>query len=413
MNNPHQSHLQWIDGQHETMVELLLHWSAINSGSHHLAGLDRMRQALMDAFGSLGGDMEEISLEPTEAVNPKGEVSQVPLGKALCIVKRPQARYRVFLGGHMDTVFGPDHPFQKSTWRDADTLNGPGVADMKGGLIVMLKALEALEQSPYAQAIGWEVLINSDEEIGSPGSAPLLEKAARRNHFGLIYEPAFADGTLAGNRKGSGTFTAIVHGKAAHAGREPHLGRNAIVALAEFILAIDALNGRQPGITVNAGRIEGGGPVNIVPDLASCRFNVRVASFEEQAWVEQELQRICAQVQNREGIAIHLHGGFGRPPKILSAKNLELQQLLAACGKELGIPVQWQDSGGVCDGNNLAAAGLANIDSLGVRGGGLHSSDEFVLVDSLTERARLSALLLMKLGSGEWSWPTRSIGTSR
>lgn len=412
MTISYQPHFQWINNQQEAMVQLLLNWSEINSGSHHLAGLDRMRQALTDGFSSLGGEIEEISLDTLEAVDSKGEIIQVPLGKALRIIKRPQARYRVFLGGHMDTVFGSDHPFQKASWRDANTLNGPGVADMKGGLVVMLKTLEALEQSPYAQSIGWEVLINPDEEIGSPGSAPLLEEATRRNHFGLIYEPAFADGTLAGNRKGSGSFTAVVHGRTAHAGREPHLGHNAIVALAEFIQAINALNGQQSGITVNPGRIEGGGPVNIVPDLAICRFNVRVAAVHEQDWVQQQLRRICDRIQNQEGISIHLHGGFGRPPKILSSKNLELLQHLATCGNELDIPVRWQDSGGVCDGNNLAAAGLPNIDSLGVRGGGLHSSDEFVLVDSLTERACLSALLLMKLGSGELSWPEGSAGVS-
>lgn len=405
MTLSYQSYLEWIDSQQEAMVQLLLEWSAINSGSHHLAGLDRMRQALMDDFGKLGGEMEEISLAPVETVDSRGETSEVPLGKTLRIIKRPQARYQVFLGGHMDTVFGADHPFQKTVWRDAHTLNGPGVADLKGGLVVMLKTLEALEQSPYAGSIGWEVLINPDEEIGSPGSAPLLEEAARRHHFGLIYEPAFTDGTLAGNRKGSGSFTAIVRGRAAHAGREPQLGRNAIVALAGFIQAINALNGRQPGVTVNPGKIEGGGPVNIVPDLAICQFNVRVATVQEQDWVDQQLRRICERIRHQEGISIHLHGGFGRPPKILSADNLQLLQLLAACGDELGVPVRWQDSGGVCDGNTLAAAGLPNIDSLGVRGGGLHSGDEFVLIDSLTERARLSALLLMKLGAGELTWP--------
>lgn len=413
MTHSYQPYLKWIDSQHETMVQLLLDWAEINSGSHHLAGLDRMRQALMDGFGILGGEMEEISLDSLEAVDSKGEICQVPLGKALRIIKRSQARYRVFLGGHMDTVFGADHPFQKTAWRDAHTLNGPGVADLKGGLVVMLKTLEALEQSPWAESISWEVLINPDEEIGSPGSAPLLEEAARRNHFGLIYEPAFADGTLAGNRKGSGSFTAIVRGRAAHAGREPHLGRNAIVALAGFIQAINALNGRQPGVTVNPGKIKGGGPVNIVPDLAICRFNVRVATAQEQDWVQQQLQRICECIQHREGISIHLHGGFGRSPKILSSENLKLLQHLATCGNELGLPVRWQDSGGVCDGNNLAAAGLANIDSLGVRGGDLHSSDEFVLIDSLTERARLSALLLMKLGSGELGWPEGTGGPDR
>lgn len=405
MTNPYAPYLQWIDTQYQAMVELLLNWSAINSGSHHLAGLNHMRQALITTFGTLGGTLEEITLEPMPMVDSSGELVEIPLGKALRISKRPQARHQVLLGGHMDTVFAADHPFQKTTWRDANTLNGPGVADLKGGLVIMLKALEALERSPYAAAIGWEVLINPDEEIGSPGSAPLLAASAQRHQFGLIFEPALADGTLAGARKGSGNFTAVVHGRAAHAGREHPLGRNAIVALAEFIGAIAALTGQQPGITVNPGKIEGGGPVNIVPELAICRFNIRVATPEEQAWVKQRLGAICQDIDSREGISLTLHGGFGRPPKVLDARTVNLFRMIAACGAELGIPIQWRATGGCCDGNNLAAAGLPNVDTLGVRGGHIHSSDEFVLLDSLTERARLTALLLMKLGSGELAWP--------
>jgi glutamate carboxypeptidase len=397
----YNSYLNWIDGRHDAMVQQVLDWSHINSGSLNIAGLDAMRAALVDAFAPLDGKTEEITLAPMREVDSAGNEVEVPLGKALRIVKRPDAPYRVLLSGHMDTVFAVDHPFQHTVRLDDNTLNGPGVADLKGGLAVMLSALEALERSPFADNVGWEVLLNSDEEIGSPGSAPLLAESARRSQIGLIYEPALADGTLAGARKGSGNFTAVVRGKAAHAGREHHLGRNAIVALADFICAIDAFNGQRPGVTVNPGRIEGGGALNIVPDLAIGRFNVRVADTDEMTWVERQLRRIGAEIHEREGFAFSLHGGFGRAPKALSPANLELFHCFAECGVELGVPVDWKPTGGCCDGNNLAAAGLPNIDTLGVRGGGIHSSDEFVLLDSLTERARLSALFLMKLGAGK------------
>jgi Acetylornithine deacetylase/Succinyl-diaminopimelate desuccinylase and related deacylases len=393
-------YLEWIDEQHEAMVRLLLDWSAINSGSYNLVGLNTMRQALMEKFGPLGTHMEEISLVPMEVVDSAGEIVRIPLGKALRITHRPTAKHQVFLGGHMDTVFEADHPFQKTTWRDANCLKGPGVADLKGGLVVMLKALEALERSPYAGAIGWEVLINPDEELGSPGSAPLLEESAQCPHFGLLYEPTLPDGTLAGARKGSGNFTVVIRGISAHAGREPHTGRNAIVALARFILAVNALNGQRPGVTVNLGKIEGGGPINIVPDLAICHFNIRIGSAEEQTWVETELKRLC-QIQERHGITLRLQGGFHRPPKVLDPVTLKLFRMIAACGGELHLPVKWQSTGGCCDGNNLAAAGLPTVDTLGVRGGNLHTSEEFVLLDSLCERVRLSALFLMKLGAGE------------
>jgi glutamate carboxypeptidase len=394
-------YLKWIDSRHEAMVQQVLDWSHINSGSLNIAGQDAMRAALVKAFEPLDGEIEEIALAPMREVDAAGNEVEVLLGKALHIAKRPDAPHQVLLGGHMDTVFAADHPFQRTVQVDDNTLNGPGVADLKGGLAVMLTALQALERSPFAENVGWEVLLNPDEEIGSPGSAPLLEESARRSHLGLIYEPALADGTLAGARKGSGNFAAVVRGRAAHAGREHRLGRNAIVALADFIRAIDNLNGQRPGVTVNSGRIEGGGALNIVPDLAIGRFNVRVADSDEMAWVERQLRRIGAEIDGRDGFAFTLHGGFGRAPKVLSPANLALFHWLAECGAELGMPVSWKPTGGCCDGNNLAAAGLPNVDTLGVRGGGIHSSDEFVLLDSLTERARLSALFLMKLGAGK------------
>ena len=187
----------------------------------------------------------------------------------------------------MDTVFAADHAFQHYQYVDDNCVNGPGVADMKGGLLVMLTALQALELSPNATNLGWEVLINADEEIGSIGSAPLLHDSALRNHLGLIYEPSMPDGTLAGARKGSGNFSLLIRGKAAHAGREHHLGRNAIAALATAMTALDNLNQHSDNITVNLGRIVGGGAVNVVPDLAICHFNVRTVTHEDQQFAQR------------------------------------------------------------------------------------------------------------------------------
>ena len=161
---------------------------------------------------------------------------------------------------------------------DDNRIQGPGVTDAKGGLLVMLKALEAFERSPWANELGWEALINPDEEIGSPGSKLLLEKAARTNDIGLVFEPSLSDGNLVGSRRGSGNFVVMVKGRAAHAGREPHIGRNAINALAEFVVQLNSLPPGALGLTLNVGYIEGGGPVNVVPDRAICKFNVRVSN---------------------------------------------------------------------------------------------------------------------------------------
>jgi glutamate carboxypeptidase len=265
----------------------------------------------------------------------------------------------------------------------------------------MLLALQAYERSPWAEKAGWEVLINPDEEIGSPGSAPLLIQAAKRNHLGLVYEPSFQDGNLVGARKGSGNFTVIARGKAAHAGRNPQLGRNAIDALARFIVGLASLDDAGGAITTNVGYIQGGGPVNVVPDLAECRFNVRVVTQNDQKSFEDSLRRLAEEINKIDGISLELHGGFRRPPKPLDAKTLKLLEHVAECGRDLGLSLQWRPTGGACDGNNLAAAGLTTIDSLGVTGGDIHSSEEYILLDSLAERAKLTALLLMKLAAGE------------
>ncbi len=393
-------YLDWINGQHDRMCELVFTWAEVNSGSGHPAGLDRMLSLLEVEFGVLDGAMERLELRPWERVNSRGDIVQVRLGNALSIRKRPEAPVKVFLGIHYDTVYAPDGLFQKCFRVDEQTLRGPGVADAKGGLLVMLKALEAFERSPWAENLGWEILINPDEEIGSPGSKALLIEAAKRNHFGLVFEPAKVDGKLVGSRKGSGNFTVVVRGRAAHAGRDPHLGRNAIVALCEIVMRLVASQSSTDQVTINAGRIEGGGPLNVVPDLAIARFNVRVPTAEDQQEFERRLTEITVDSHYGSGISVSVHGGFARPPKPLEGKTLDLFNLVARCGRDLGLSIEWAPSGGASDGNTLQAAGLPTVDSLGARGGNIHSPDEYVLLDSLTERARLTALLLMKMASG-------------
>ena len=389
--------LEWIDQQHEQMVETLLAWSRINSGSFHIEGVRKMRGALTEAFRPLGGEIEVLPVPALESVNTQGEVEKIELAEALRIRKRPDAPLKVVLSGHMDTVFPKDSHFQEPRWLDDNTINGPGVADLKGGLLCMITALTALEKSHWAEKMGWEVLLNPDEEIGSQGSNALLQEAARWADIGMIYEPALADGTLAGARKGSGNFALVVKGRAAHAGREFNQGRNAIMLLGEMIGALYALNGQCDGVTLNPGKIEGGGPVNIVPDTAILRFNVRMPLPEDQKWLQRQFDRIVAEFSARDGFEITLHGAFTRPPKPLSKANTRLFELLRECGAELGCEINWQATGGCCDGNNMAAVGLPNIDTLGVRGGRIHSDEEFVLVDSLTERAKLSALLMIRM----------------
>ena len=394
-----------IDGiaaQKERLIETMLAWSAQNSGSHNRMGLDAMRGLLRAQAARLPVEITQRALTPSTFVTPKGAKEKAEYAPALELTARPDAPIQLVLTGHYDTVFPKDSAFQKPTYIDDNTVNGPGTADMKGGILIMMAALEALEHSPQADTIGYTVLLSPDEEIGSPGSGPRLMELGRTAHLGLTFEPSLPDGSLAGARKGSGNWALIVKGRAAHAGREHHLGRNAIVAMAEFVTALDALNGQRDGVTFNAAKIDGGGASNIVPELAVGRFNVRVKEDGDDAWVLAQLSQLTAQIDAKDGITAELTGGFTRPPKPMSPANAQVFDWVKRAGGLIGQEIRWAPSGGVCEGNNLWAAGCPNVDTLGAIGGEIHSDREFIKLDSLVSRSQLAAVILLKLASGEF-----------
>lgn len=382
------------------MVEQLHQFCDINSGTTNLPGLAQMANALQTAYKPIADEIQIKKLQPLSQINMSGETSLQSCGDALLIRKRPHLKRRILLSGHMDTVYSSSNPFQKLTYINDNYVNGPGVADMKGGLIVMLHALTAFEQTEDAQHMGWDVLINSDEEIGSPASSVLFDEIAADYQAALVYEPAMtATGTLAKNRKGSGKLTLIATGKAAHAGRAFDEGRNAICYLAETICAVHALNGQRDGVTINVGTIAGGEALNVVPDKAVAKLDVRISLPEDEHWVRNELEHIISSLK-RPDYSLSVHGDFGRPVKRVCSGTERLFHRVQSLGKELGLTIDWKDSGGCCDGNNLAHHGLPVLDTLGVRGGHIHSSEEYILLDSLPERAALSALLLIDLAQG-------------
>ncbi len=383
----------------DAMLAQVERWSAINSGTGNLSGLESMAGLLADAFAVLPGKLSLEAPAPVTTIAANGQETSGTFGKHLVLRVRPDAQRRILLTGHMDTVFPADHPFQAWHWLDPETVNGPGVADMKGGIAVMLAALSAFESCHDAARLGYDVLINSDEEVGSPSSAPLIVQLAAGKHAALTYEPsALPDGTLAGERAGSGNYSLVVKGRSAHAGRNPEDGRNALVAASGLALGLTGL--KHEGIAINPARIDGGSAVNVVPDLAILRFNIRPDSAEIAAQFEVRLARLIAMIEREHEVLVHRHGGMSRPPKPMDAKSERLFNLVRECGAALGQPIRWQRSGGVCDGNNIAACGVPVVDTLGVRGGAIHSPDEYLIVPSLAERAALSALLLHRLAEG-------------
>ena len=369
-------------------------WAAINTGTRNLDGLKTLAGLLADEFASLPGALSLVTGDPVESVAANGVISTIAHGDHLHLRIRPDAPVQMLFTGHMDTVFAADHPFQTMRWLEPGVLNGPGVADMKGGIAVMLAALKAVEVS--GAAFGYEVIINSDEEVGSPSSAALIARAAKGKLAAFTYEPsALPDGTLAGARAGSGNFSIIITGKSAHAGRNPDDGRNAIVAAADLAVRLKAASGA--GFSCNPARIEGGAPNNVVPDHAILRVNFRPKTPADEEVARALLDQLASEIARSHDVTVHIHGSFGRPPKPMDAQAEKLFNLVKLCGADLGQTIGWKDSGGVCDGNNIAACGVPVVDTMGVRGGSIHSADEFMIADSLGERAALSALAISRI----------------
>jgi len=387
------------------MVARTCAWSDINTGSWNIDGLNSFSGVLADAFAELDGDVRLDDAPGFETINASGKIEMIHTAPILRVSSRPSAPVQVVLTGHYDTVF-PKGTFEGVKDLGDGRLNGPGLADMKGGLCVMLEALKTFEAGPFRDHLGYQIVVTPDEEIGNHASSAALTEAARSGaHVGMTYEPAMDTGAMSGGRKGSAVFDIILHGKAAHAGRAKEEGRSAIEAAAELVVALEGLNGQRDGVTVNVGTIEGGSAVNIVPDLAVVRFGARAPDAEAAAWTMSAVARLFERAKSRPGISGHLHGGFYRPPKPRNAAQQAIFDAVHATGRAIGLDLEFVDTGGVCEGNNIFAAGVPNVDTLGVRGGRIHSSEEFVVVDSFAERATLSALLLNRLADGRLDGP--------
>jgi glutamate carboxypeptidase len=380
-------------------------WSNINSGSFNIDGLARQLHALQESFAALGGDIKVLPLAPHAHFDDTGNPVTDHLGKALSITKHPMAKKQILLGGHMDTVFHVHSPFQFAKQTDAHTIVGPGVCDMKSGLVIMLTALQALEASPFAEEIGWQVFITPDEEIGSPGSTVLWKEAAKHKECALLFEPAFHDGSLVSERGGSANYFLKIKGISAHAGRDFTKGISALIQATDIIQELHRLNTRTQGDAperiVNIGQLLSGTGYNIVPDTAICKINIRASTKE----IMQELKSTlleCVQKHQTRDITIELQEMSNRCPKPFDEKTKLLFSHIASCADLLQFPLHAKPTRGVSDGNLLAECGLPTIDSLGAIGGGMHTYSEYIHIDSLIQRAQLTALFLMRLARGDF-----------
>ncbi|MDQ7858483.1 MAG: M20 family metallopeptidase [Armatimonadota bacterium] len=349
----------------------------------------RAPAALAAAADWLEAQLRDLGLEVERRDAPSGPTL---IGRAA-----GRGGRRLLLLGHYDTVFEPGEPQRRPFRTHGDRAYGPGVADMKGGLVVLWEALRAL------RAIGWDdygaltVIHNHDEEVGSLSSRPHIEAAAREADVCLVLEPGRPDGSIVAARKGVARFVLAVHGKAAHAGVAPQDGASAVVALAHKIVALHALNDHAGGVSVNAIVTRGGTRANVVPDLAEAEIDVRVPTPAAGEAVAARIGAIAA-VQDLPGTRAELAGGAERPPFERTAAVEALVALARGEAARLGVELRATATGGGSDGNFVAALGVPVLDGLGAVGGAYHSPEEYLLLHTVPERAALLALLLRRLG---------------
>lgn len=380
---------------------LLERWSNLNSGSGHLAGLTRMAAELRRVFSGAFPDatLEELPAD-APGYNPPGVI-------ALRYRCRPTAPLQVLLCGHYDTVYEATDAFQTARWLDAATLNGPGVTDMKGGLITLLAALQAFEATPHAAQIGWEILLTPDEETGTHGTRHLFQEAAQRNHFGFVFEPARPSGDIIHSRKGTGGAVITAHGRAAHAAKIPNDGRNAILALSAFALAAAKIPSELPGVLLNVANIKGGtAATNVVPDFAQAELDLRVTKMTDREAFFAKLEVLARDIGAAHEVRIETKLWLNRPPKENHPTEAVLFPEFQRAAVDVGIkPFTWVHGGGASDGNFLGAAGLPCFDGIGPEGDHLHSAREYCRVQTLAPRAANVALFLHRLAAGEIKLP--------
>lgn len=387
---------QWMIDSRADAVNRLVRWSDQNSWSLDADNLHAMSSVIRHDFASLGVDLTPVDLPPLRLLGDQEDWIRQPTGPALIWHHNDQATRRLLMMIHFDTVY-PSDAVPNRCAVQGRTLIGPGVADAKGGIAVIAMAIEAILKFDLANDIGLSILLNPDEEIGSTASRPLMEELAPKFDAALLFEPTLPDGSLVAARKGSGNFSFVVRGRSAHAGRNPDQGRNAIVHLASVIPSLAKLHDPAGGTLVNIGNVQGGGPLNRVPDHAVVQFNVRVANPLAMERIKTDLSAIAEQF-NRGDYQVTLLGDFHCPPKLVDLATKQWQDRVADAGAAAGRTIVWKDTGGACDGCKLAAMGLPNIDTLGVGGGALHSPEEFCDLDTLVPAALTVATLVRKFG---------------
>jgi glutamate carboxypeptidase len=375
-----------VAARYERYLDDLAGLVNLDCGSYTPGGVNLVADAVSASLAELGASVERVAHQPADGERQLGD---------LVIGRLAGSGPRLLVIGHMDTVFEPGTAAERPFRVNGDRATGPGVSDMKGGLLAGLHALAAM------QAIGRRpsvtVVANPDEEIGSPFSTPHIRGLVEGHDAAMVLECARANGDIVSARKGIADFEATITGRAAHAGVEPEKGRSAIVEAARQVLALHALNGRWPSVTVNAGVIEGGTRPNVVAGSCRTELDLRAATTAEFDEAAAEVERIVTH-PTLDGVSATLRRAAFHPPMERTPGNARLAELAIAIAAELGFAVRDALTGGASDANTTTAAGLPSLDGLGPVGGDDHSADEWLDLSSVVPRTTLLAALLDRAG---------------
>lgn len=372
----------FLENKLEEMLQLIKQLVNIDSGSYDKEGVDRVGSILKEKYENL-----DFLVEVKE---------EQKYGNHLVIKHKDATDPRIILVAHMDTVF-PKGTVAKRPFRiEGSRAYGPGVVDMKSSQVELLYALMALQHAGSKAYENVHLVLNGDEEIGSPTSRAIIEEASVGKDYALVMEPARKDGSLVSARRGGGRFTLIVKGKAAHAGIEPEKGRSAIEELAHKIIQLHELTDHEKGISVNVGLIEGGSAVNTVSPEAIAHVDIRISQMEQAAMLEEKIKEICS-VCDVPGTQITVKGKISRPPMTKTLQTEELLEVIQDVGKEIGLDVSDTATGGGGDASFTSANGVPTVDGLGPVGGNAHSENEYVEIPTITERTLLLAKTIQRL----------------
>ncbi len=358
----------------------------IDCGSYTPDGVNRVADHVADALRALGADVERLPHVPAADDRPLGD---------LVIGRLVGEGPRLLLIGHMDTVFDPGTAAERPFRRDGDRATGPGVTDMKAGLLAGVHALAALREAGVRPAVTF--VANPDEEIGSPFSTAHIRRLAKEHDLALVLECARANGDIVSARKGIADYHVTILGRAAHAGVEPEKGRSAILEAAHQVLALDALNGRWPTVTVNTGVIDGGTRPNVVAERCELQVDLRAATRDAFEAAAAEVERL-ASAPRLPDVHIELRRIAQHPPMEKGSGSARLVELARDIAARLGFEVADASTGGASDANTTAALGLPTLDGLGPIGGDDHAVDEWLDVTSIVPRTTLVAGLIARAG---------------